>query len=158
MTIVVSSGDNGVAGYDCASGIRNTPSHTLSHPLTPSYPHTLTNAAFNTHILSRSSTPINTLASTLSPTPPPTHSPSGACTQSSATTPSYWSDTTHTWTGQGYFPKFPASCPYVTAVGATSARASNGYVAVTTAESNQGINPQHTLSSYFLNSPYQHTF
>ena len=23
------------------------------------------------------------------------------------------------WSGQGYFPYFPASCPYVTAVGAT---------------------------------------
>ncbi len=27
--------------------------------------------------------------------------------------------TSNRWTGQGYFPNYPASCPYVTAVGAT---------------------------------------
>lgn len=39
-----------------------------------------------------------------------------ACTTSSSTNP-LWSGTS--WTGTGYFPDFPASCPYVTAVGAT---------------------------------------
>ena len=41
---------------------------------------------------------------------------SSAAFQSSA---SSVSQTKNTWTGQGYFAHFPASCPYVTAVGAT---------------------------------------
>ena len=74
-----------------------------------------------------------------SPSPSPSSShPIGACTQPSNTDSNYWTDTSHTWSGNGYFPKFPASSPYVTAVGATSTRANNGNVIVTTAESNQG--------------------
>eukprot|EP01038_Epipyxis_sp_PR26KG_P004236 gene4236-6013_t len=40
-----------------------------------------------------------------------------ACTTSSST-PSDWSGS-NTWTGEGYFPSFPAANPYVTALGAT---------------------------------------
>ena len=163
-----------------------TPSHVLSHPPshpprflhpilhhrrcllvthTPSYTHTHT----VTHLLSP------TLSCTLSPTLSP---PPGSCTQSSTTDAAYWSDTSNTWSGNGYFPKFPGSCPYVTAVGATSARASNGNVDVIAAESNNGTGgggvmhvltlevvvlythsfPFNTPSgAHPLNSPYQPT-
>ncbi len=40
------------------------------------------------------------------------------CTTSSSSTASSWTGV-GTWSGSGYFPNFPASCPYVTAVGAT---------------------------------------
>ena len=64
VTILVSSGDNGVAGYDCKKG---------------------------------------------------------ACDQDSSADGSYWSKGKGSgWTGTGFFPKFPASCPWVTVVGATS--------------------------------------
>lgn len=62
VTILVSSGDNGAAGYDCKKG---------------------------------------------------------ACDQDSSSDGSYWSRSS-SWTGTGFFPKFPAGCPWVTAVGATS--------------------------------------
>ena len=45
---------------------------------------------------------------------------------SSSNRRNYWTQsggggagTSNRWTGQGYFPNYPASCPYVTAVGAT---------------------------------------
>jgi hypothetical protein len=62
VTILVSSGDNGVAGYDCKKG---------------------------------------------------------ACDESSSSDSSYWTKSS-SWTGTGFFPKFPAGCPWVTAVGATA--------------------------------------
>lgn len=40
------------------------------------------------------------------------------CTESTGNTDSYWPHSTQ-WTGQGYYPSFPATSPYVTAVGAT---------------------------------------
>jgi tripeptidyl-peptidase I len=40
------------------------------------------------------------------------------CTNSSSSTSSSWTGS-GTWSGTGYFPSFPASSPYVTAVGAT---------------------------------------
>jgi hypothetical protein len=41
-----------------------------------------------------------------------------ACTQNSGSSQSLWSGA-GTWSGEGYFPNFPASNPYITAVGAT---------------------------------------
>jgi subtilase family serine protease len=41
-----------------------------------------------------------------------------ACSASSSSSVSDWTGS-NTWTGTGYFPSFPASCPYVTSVGAT---------------------------------------
>jgi tripeptidyl-peptidase-1 len=41
-----------------------------------------------------------------------------ACQADSSSSGSSWSGAS-TWTGKGYFPSFPASCPYVTAVGGT---------------------------------------
>ncbi len=41
-----------------------------------------------------------------------------SCTADSSSTFSRWRRSP-SWTGQGYFPSFPATCPYVTAVGAT---------------------------------------
>eukprot|EP00600_Ochromonadales_sp_CCMP1393_P002009 CAMPEP_0174989614 /NCGR_PEP_ID=MMETSP0004_2-20121128/20831_1 /TAXON_ID=420556 /ORGANISM="Ochromonas sp., Strain CCMP1393" /LENGTH=658 /DNA_ID=CAMNT_0016243065 /DNA_START=318 /DNA_END=2294 /DNA_ORIENTATION=+ len=43
---------------------------------------------------------------------------SGACTTDSSSSTTSWTGT-NSWTGQGYFPSFPATSPYVTAVGAT---------------------------------------
>lgn len=40
------------------------------------------------------------------------------CNTNSGSANSPWNGT-NTWTGSGYFPSFPATCPYVTAVGAT---------------------------------------
>ena len=40
-----------------------------------------------------------------------------ACNENSGSNTVSWASST--WTGKGYFPSFPASCPYVTAVGAT---------------------------------------
>ena len=40
-----------------------------------------------------------------------------ACQASSSSSASSWA-CTNTWTGTGYFPSFPATSPYVTAVGA----------------------------------------
>ena len=40
-----------------------------------------------------------------------------ACQADSSSSRSYWSGPA--WTGTGYFPSFPATSPYVTAVGAT---------------------------------------
>lgn len=37
---------------------------------------------------------------------------------SSSSTPSHWKEP-NVWSGEGYFPQFPASSPYVIAVGAT---------------------------------------
>lgn len=42
-----------------------------------------------------------------------------ACNASSSVTFPNETQTGNTWSGSGYFPGFPASCPYVTAVGAT---------------------------------------
>lgn len=47
-----------------------------------------------------------------------------ACSNSSGSSVSSWTGA-GSWTGQGYFPNFPASCPYVTALGATMG--SGGY-------------------------------
>src|ERR1700739_715488 len=41
-----------------------------------------------------------------------------ACQANSGSSVSSWAGS-NTWTGTGYWPSFPASCPYVTAVGAT---------------------------------------
>ena len=48
-----------------------------------------------------------------------------ACKANSGSSGSSWSGT-NTWTGTGYFPSFPATCPYVTAVGATMGTGSLG--------------------------------
>jgi len=40
-----------------------------------------------------------------------------ACQANSGSSTSSWAG--KKWTGNGYFPSFPATCPYVTAVGAT---------------------------------------
>ena len=45
---------------------------------------------------------------------------SAACTTSSGSASTAWPyKSSNTWTGNGYFPDFPATDPYVTAVGAT---------------------------------------
>ena len=41
-----------------------------------------------------------------------------SCTTSSSKSATPWTGS-NTWTGYGYFPSFPATSPYVTAVGAT---------------------------------------
>ena len=41
-----------------------------------------------------------------------------ACTSNSGSSIATWTGV-GTWSGSGYFPSFPATCPYVTAVGAT---------------------------------------
>jgi tripeptidyl-peptidase-1 len=41
-----------------------------------------------------------------------------ACTTNSGSSQSSWTGA-GSWTGEGYFPNFPASCPYVTALGAS---------------------------------------
>lgn len=41
-----------------------------------------------------------------------------ACQAPSPSTASSWTGS-NSWSGNGYFPSFPATCPYVTAVGAT---------------------------------------
>jgi tripeptidyl-peptidase I len=74
VTVVVSSGDNGVAGYGCVNGCDG------------SAPATSNNCA---------------------------------CDASSGTNSNFWSGSGG-WSGSGYFPKFPASSPYVTVVGATA--------------------------------------
>lgn len=56
----------------------------------------------------------------------------GNCSSDSSSSSSGWAGSS-TWSGKGYFPSFPASSPYVTAVGATMGL--NGYApAVGTAE------------------------
>eukprot|EP01034_Spumella_vulgaris_P026655 gene26655-33268_t len=47
-----------------------------------------------------------------------------ACGANSGSSQSYWAGT-NSWSGTGYFPSFPATCPYVTAVGATMFPASS---------------------------------
>lgn len=50
-----------------------------------------------------------------------------ACNANSGSSTSSWTGT-NTWSGEGYFPNFPASNPYVTAVGATMG--ADGFVPV----------------------------
>lgn len=47
-----------------------------------------------------------------------------ACSADSGSSESSWTGA-NSWEGEGYFPSFPASCPYVTAIGATMG--ANGY-------------------------------
>ncbi len=47
------------------------------------------------------------------------------CTTSSSSSTTYWTGS-NTWTGTGYFPSYPATCPYVVAVGATQGPESGG--------------------------------
>lgn len=79
VTILVSSGDNGVTGYGCKYGCD--------------------------------------LQSTVSVN-------NCVCNVSSSTDSSFWDTTTNgntnVWSGTGYVPKFPATCPYITAVGGTA--------------------------------------
>lgn len=76
VTIMVSSGDNGVAGTGCTCS-------------------------------SGSPSPYNF-----------------ACSANSGSSVGHWAGT-NSWSGTGYFPSFPATCPYVTAVGATMFSASS---------------------------------
>jgi tripeptidyl-peptidase-1 len=76
VTVMVSTGDNGVANFGC----------------------TCNNAKSTT-------------------------SSNCACNANSGSSQSSWTGTS--WTGKGYFPSFPATCPYVVAVGATMFPASS---------------------------------
>eukprot|EP01036_Dinobryon_divergens_P033148 gene33148-42870_t len=64
---------------------------------------------------------------------------------SSSNNKNYWTKsggglgTSQTWSGKGYFPNFPASSPYVTAVGATMKKAVSTYL--TQANLTAGFNP-----------------
>ncbi len=54
----------------------------------------------------------------------PISSSNCACQANSGKSTSFWTGS-NTWSGTGYFPSFPATCPYVTAVGATMFSASS---------------------------------
>jgi subtilase family serine protease len=56
-----------------------------------------------------------------------------ACDASSSSSVSDWTGS-NSWSGDGYFPSFPASCPYVTALGATMGAGSSAVPSVGTGE------------------------
>lgn len=61
----------------------------------------------------------------------------------------------HYWTGEGYFPSFPASCPYVTAVGATMGPNNGGSEDVCEADKGGVITSGGGFSTYYNQSSWQ---
>jgi tripeptidyl-peptidase I len=64
-------------------------------------------------------------------------------------------DVPYPWTGQGYFPSFPATSPYVTAVGATQGPQSGGTEIACQSQLGGVITTGGGFSSYFNTTPWQ---
>ena len=76
-----------------------------------------------------------------------------ACNFSSSETNTSNSQTGNTWTGFGYFPNFPATCPYVTAVGGTFKTGVNEIAASTDAGAT--ITTGGGFSTYYARADWQ---
>lgn len=69
---------------------------------------------------------------------------------------SLYSQTKNSWSGYGYFPAFPASCPYVTAVGATQLQShTSGPEIVCSSQTGSGITSGGGFSSYYASLDWQ---
>jgi tripeptidyl-peptidase-1 len=61
----------------------------------------------------------------------------------------------NTWTGVGYFPNYPASCPYVTAVGATQGPESGSTEIAASTDTGAGITSGGGFSTYYAQPSWQ---
>ena len=82
---------------------------------------------------------------------------SSTCNQNSGSSTSPWTGT-NTWTGEGYFPSFPATSPYVTAVGATQGPEEGQPEIPCQADLGGVITTGGGFSTYFAQPSWQSTY